>query len=57
MLKIRYHIETRLLSGWGDKNEEIPPRHGEEVVILNGSKPDNDDYENFTVDEIIRSLI
>ena len=48
MLKIRYNLETGLLSGWTDIEAEfgdLQPREREDVAVLDIIKPDVSDYE------------
>lgn len=50
MLKIRYTVDTSLLSGWTDNESEFDhllPREGEATELLDTAKPDADDYECF----------
>lgn len=53
MLKIRYDLKTKLLSGWTDNKDEfdlLKAREGEAVEVLDLPKPDSDDYEYFAYD-------
>lgn len=45
MLKIRYNIKTKQLSGWADETEDLATRKGEAVAVLDIEKPGVDDYE------------
>lgn len=50
MLKIRYDVETGILSGWEDNADAfdtLQPRQGERTTSLDMPKPDADDYEDF----------
>lgn len=53
MLKIRYNLATKQLSGWTDNEAEfdlLVAREGEATVILDIPKPVADDYEYFAYD-------
>lgn len=51
MLKIRYDLTTKWLSGWTDNEKDLlEAREGEAIVILDTPKPDADDYEYFAYD-------
>ncbi len=47
MIKVRYNLITRQLSGWGAETEELVVRDGEAVEVLAMDKPDVGDYEYF----------
>lgn len=50
MLKIRYNLEAKMLSGWTDVEAEFDgliAREGEDTAVLDIPKPDTDDYEYF----------
>lgn len=54
MLKIRYDLESKVLSGWRDRPDEfelLQARKGEATVTLDIEKPDADDYEYFAYED------
>lgn len=60
MLKIRYDLSAKVLSGWTDiesEFDELMANKGEDVAILDILKPSVDDYEYFLFDATTQSLV
>jgi len=57
MFRVRYNLETGLLTAWDVYGEELHARDGERLAEIGQTTPTDDDYENYLYDKELRVLV